>query len=106
MSYVRIGSNKHRHVKHGCLQLHMDNPALVPSSRRRKGAKHARVSANAGSESVDETKEDEPELCKNAEESEDVISCWATQHVVMNYQEDPLKLWAVIMTQFYHMLLF
>lgn len=99
MSYVRIGPNKDRHVKHGCLQLHMDNPALVPSGRRLKGAKHARGSANnEGSESVDETKEDEAELCENSEESEDIISCWATQHVVMNYQEDPMKLRAVIMT--------
>lgn len=91
-TFVRRGTNKDRdrHVKHGCLQRH--NLALLPSGRRRKGAKRARGSAHEGSESAEETMEDEIELCDNSEEREDVISRGATKHAIMSYEQDLIKL--------------
>ncbi|KAL1528519.1 hypothetical protein AB1Y20_009862 [Prymnesium parvum] len=58
-TYVRHGPNKGKYVKHGCLQRHRDNPALLPTGRRRKGAKRARGAATEGTESADEVMEDE-----------------------------------------------
>lgn len=47
---------------------HSNNPALLPSGIRRKGAKLAWGIAHESSESAEETMDDEAELCEEAEE--------------------------------------
>lgn len=42
-TYVRSGADKGKYIRHGCLQRHRDNPALLPSGRKRKSAKSRRV---------------------------------------------------------------